>query len=196
METSIKNICVYCGSSTQVSPAYLRAAFQLGEILAKNNLRLIYGGGSLGLMGEIAKGVLSAGGEVTGVIPRFMYEENWYYPELKDLNIVESMHERKLKMAELADAFIALPGGCGTMEELLEIITWKQLGLTIKPIVIANLNNYYSPLIELFNRSVEEQFMREKHLEMWSVVDCIEDILPTIHSSEVWDASFRKIARI
>ena len=196
METSIKNICVYCGSSTQVSPVYLRAAFQLGEILAKNNLRLIYGGGSLGLMGEIAKGVLSAGGEVTGVIPRFMYDENWYYPELKELEIVESMHERKLKMAELADAFIALPGGCGTMEELLEIITWKQLGLTIKPIVIANLNNYYSPLIELFNRSVEEQFMREKHLEMWSVVDCIEDILPTIHSSEVWDASFRKIARI
>lgn len=192
----MKNICVYCGSSTKVASDYLDSAFQLGKMLAQNNLRLIYGGGSMGLMGEIAKGVLSENGEVVGVIPRFMYEENWFYSDVTELIVVESMHERKLKMANLADAFVALPGGCGTMEELFEIITWKQLGLITKPIVIGNINDYYSPLIEMFNNSVKEQFMREKHLEMWKVVSSFDKILPAIKDSVTWDVSYRKFAAI
>lgn len=192
----MRNICVYCGSSTKVDVAFLESAFRLGKILAQNDLRLVYGGGSLGLMGEVAKGVLSEGGQVTGVIPRFMYEENWYYPDVTELEIVETMHERKLKMAELADAFVALPGGCGTMEELFEIITWKQLGLTVKPIVIANINSYYSPLINMFDSSVKEQFMREKHLDMWKVVNNVNEILPAIEDSVMWDTSYRKFAAI
>ena len=192
----MQTICVYCGSSTQVSPAFFDAANKLGKILAENNISLVYGGGSAGLMGEIATSTLKAGGKVTGIIPRFMYEENWYHSCLTDLIITETMHERKQKMAEMADALVALPGGCGTFEELLEIITWKQLGLIIQPIVIANFENYYQPLLQMFDQSVEEHFMREKHLDMWQVVDSPEKILPAIDSSVKWNKNYRKFAAI
>lgn len=192
----MQTICVYCGSSSQVNPAFFEAATKLGKIFAENNIRLVYGGGSLGLMGEIAKSVLEAGGKVTGVIPQFMYNENWYYPGLTDLIITENMHERKQKMAAMADALVALPGGCGTFEELLEVITWKQLGLITQPIVIANFENYYAPLLQMFDQSVEKRFMREKHLEMWQVVSSPEEILLAINNSVKWDKNYRKFAAI
>ena len=192
----MQTICVYCGSSSQVNPAFFKAAAKLGKIFAENEIRLVYGGGSLGLMGEIAKSTLEAGGKVTGVIPQFMYDENWYYPALTDLIITETMHERKQKMAAMADALVALPGGCGTFEELLEVITWKQLGLITQPIVIANFANYYEPLLQMFNQSVEEHFMREKHLEMWQVVNSPEEVLPAINNSIKWDKKYRKFAAI
>lgn len=192
----MKSVCVYCGSSTQVDKTFFEVAARLGKILAENGITLVYGGGSLGLMGEIARSTLEAGGKVTGVIPRFMYEEDWYLPGLTELIIVETMHERKNKMAEIADGFVALPGGCGTMEELLEIITWKQLGLVTQPIVIVNTNGYYKPLLEMFSLSVEKNFMRDRHLQMWQQVQYAEDILPALQQSVKWDKSYRKFAAI
>ena len=192
----MQTICVYCGSSSQVNPAFFEAAVILGKIFAENEIRLVYGGGRVGLMGEIAKSVLAAGGKVTGIIPQFMYDENWYLPALTDLIITETMHERKQKMAAMADALVALPGGCGTFEELLEVITWKQLGLITQPIVIANFENYYAPLLQMFNQSVEANFMREKHLDMWQVVASPEEVLPAIHNSTKWDKNYRKFAAI
>ncbi len=192
----MQSICVYCGSSTQAKPAFFSAAAKFGEILAENNITLVYGGGCVGLMGEIATSTMKAGGKVKGIIPRFMYEENWYHPALTDLVIVETMHERKQKMAEMADALVALPGGCGTFEELLEVITWKQLGLITQPIVIADFENYYKPLLQMFSQAVEENFMRDKHLEMWQVVKTPEDILPAICNSAKWNKNYRKFAAI
>lgn len=192
----MQTVCVYCGSSSQVSLSFFNAASELGRILAENQVSLIYGGGSMGLMGEVAQSALSFGGNVVGVIPQFMYNENWFKSNLSQLIVVESMHERKQKMASMVDALVALPGGCGTMEELLEIITWKQLGLIAKPIVIVNVDNYYSPLLEMLSQSVEKQFMREKHLEMWKVVSSPEEVLSAIKESVEWDENYRKFAAI
>lgn len=192
----MQTVCVYCGSSSQVNPAFFEAAAKFGKILAENEISLVYGGGSIGLMGEIANSTLAAGGKVTGIIPQFMYDEKWFHPGLTDLIVVETMHERKQKMAEMADALVALPGGCGTFEELLEVITWKQLGLITQPIVIANFENYYQSLLKMFSQSVEEHFMREKHLDMWQVVCSPEEILPAIGSSVKWDKNYRKLAAI
>jgi len=126
-------ICVYCASSTQIKPVYFETADRLGKILAKEGIHLVYGGGSNGLMGQIADSALAAGGKVTGIIPRFMCEEKWDHNGLTELIITETMHERKEKIAMMADAAVALPGGCGTLEELLEVITWKQLGIFTNP---------------------------------------------------------------
>ena len=192
----MQTICVYCGSSSQVDADFFASAREFGKILAENNIVLVYGGGSAGLMGETAKSVLSAGGKAIGVIPQFMYDEGWYLPELSELIIVETMHERKQKMIEISDALVALPGGCGTFEELFEAITWKQLGLITHPVVIANLNNYYQPIINLFDNAVKEKFMREQHTEMWTVVHSPAEILPAIQNSTAWCKSFRKFAQL
>ena len=175
---------------------YFEAAKQLGKLIARNNLRCIYGAGNQGLMGTIADSVLDAGGKVTGIIPRFMYEEGWHYERLQDIEITNSMHERKARMASLSDAVIALPGGCGTLEELLEIITWKQLGLYLNPIVILNINHYYDPLLELLRNAMNENFMRPQHAKMWAVADTPEEAIRLIHAEPKWDASLRKIAAI
>ena len=192
----MQKICVYCGSSSQVSSAFFEQAREFGKILAENNIALIYGGGNMGMMGEIAKSTLKAGGKVIGVIPQFMYDENWYLAELTDLIITETMHERKQKMIEMADALVALPGGCGTFEELFEAITWKQLGLITQPIVIANFENYYQPIVSMFDRAVEEQFIREQHTQMWQVVNSADEILPAIQNSTTWCKTYRKFAAI
>ena len=145
----INSVCVYSASSTKIDAVYFQAADTLGYLLAEHRIRLINGAGSIGLMRSVADAVLKNGGEVTGVIPRFMVEQNWHHTGLTELIEVESMHERKRKMADLSDGIIALPGGCGTLEELLEIITWKQLGLYLNPIVILNINGFFDPLLEL-----------------------------------------------
>ena len=193
---NIQSVCVYCASSSKVDAIYFEAAKQLGKLIARNNLRCIYGAGNQGLMGTIADSVLDAGGKVTGIIPRFMYEEGWHYERLQDIEITNSMHERKARMASLSDAVIALPGGCGTLEELLEIITWKQLGLYLNPIVILNINHYYDPLLELLRNAMNENFMRPQHAKMWAVADTPEEAIRLIHAEPKWDASLRKIAAI
>ncbi len=190
------NICVYCGSSSQVKPAYFEAANRLGRIFADEDIALVYGAGAVGLMGELANSVLANGGRVTGIIPRFMVEEGWSHDKLENLLVTENMHERKHKMAEMADAVVALPGGCGTFEELLEIITWKQLGLFANPIVILNIDGYFDPLLELMKRAVDENFMRSEHARMWQVVNLPDDVVPTIRETPQWDVNYRKFAAI
>lgn len=192
----MQNICVYCASSTQIDQKYFDAADRLGRILAKQGIRIICGGGSLGLMAQLSDSALAAGGEVTGIIPRFMCDENWQHKGLTELIITETMHDRKQKMAFLSDAAIALPGGCGTLEELLEVITWKQLGIFTKPIIIVNTNGYYDGLISVLHRAVDENFMRDIHREIWTVVNEPEEVLDAIKNAPHWDSTIRKFAAI
>ncbi|HEX9291548.1 MAG TPA: TIGR00730 family Rossman fold protein [Anaeromyxobacteraceae bacterium] len=159
----MRRICVFCGSSPGVNPAYLAAARALGELLARRGLGLVYGGASVGLMGAVADAALSAGGEVTGVLPEALQARELAHPRLTRLEIVGSMHERKARMAELADAFVALPGGMGTLEELAEILTWGQLGLHRKACGLLDVAGYWRPLVAFFDHAVEERFLRPEH---------------------------------
>ncbi|MGR6342006.1 LOG family protein [Priestia megaterium] len=162
----MKRLAVFCGSSNGASDLYIEGAKALGRELAKRNITLVYGGASVGVMGAVADAVLEEGGHVIGVMPSFLEEREISHKNLSELIVVESMHERKAKMAELVDGFIALPGGPGTLEEFFEIFTWAQLGLHQKPCGLLNVNNYYTPLISLFNHMTEEQFLQEKYRSM------------------------------
>ena len=165
----ITSVCVYSASSTKIDPVYFDAARELGTLLGQRHIRLVNGAGNMGLMAAVADAALAAGGEVTGVIPRFMIEQGWHHTGLTKLVEVENMHERKQLMADLSDAVIALPGGCGTLEELLEVITWKQLGLYLNPIVILNIKGYFDPLLAMLQKAVDENFMRAQHSAIWHV---------------------------
>ena len=191
----INSVCVYSASSTKIDAVYFQAADTLGRLLAEHRIRLINGAGSIGLMRSVADAVLKNGGEVTGVIPRFMVEQNWHHTGLTELIEVESMHERKRKMADLSDGIIALPGGCGTLEELLEIITWKQLGLYLNPIVILNINGFFDPLLEMLEKAIDENFMRRQHGDIWKVAQTPEAV-QLLYETPVWDISIRKFAAI
>ena len=192
----IHSVCVYSASSTKIASVYFEAAEKLGSLLAKQHIRLINGAGSIGLMRSVADAVLENGGEVTGVIPHFMVEQNWHHTGLTELIEVTSMHERKQKMANLSDGIIALPGGCGTLEELLEIITWKQHGLYLNPIIILNVNGFFDPLLEMLERAIEENFMRRQHGDIWKVARTPEEAVELLQTTPVWDASIRKFAAI
>ena len=192
----IHSVCVYSASSTKIASVYFEAAEKLGSLLAKQHIRLINGAGSIGLMRSVADAVLENVGEVTGVIPHFMVEQNWHHTGLTELIEVTSMHERKQKMANLSDGIIALPGGCGTLEELLEIITWKQLGLYLNPIIILNVNGFFDPLLEMLERAIEENFMRRQHGDIWKVARTPEEAVELLQTTPVWDASIRKFAAI
>lgn len=180
----MKSIAVFCGSKEGASTLYVEAAKQLGELFAKKNITLIYGGGSVGVMGAIAKAVMEEGGSVIGVIPTFLEEKEKSAQQITELIVVESMHERKAKMSDLADGFIVLPGGPGTMEEFFEIFTWAQLGLHNKPIGILNVNHYYDPLVTLFDHMTNENFMHETFRSMVLVE---EDPLPLLEQFEKYD---------
>src|ERR1044072_6446224 len=156
----LKRVFVFCGSNTGSGPAYVEAAESLGKLLAERKMGLAYGGGKVGLMGKIAGSVLGAGGEVVGVIPQSLMRKEIAHAGLTDLRVVDSMHQRKALMAELSDAFIALPGGFGTFEEFCEIVTWAQLGLHRKPCGLLNVAGYYDPLVALIDHAVEEEFIR------------------------------------
>ncbi|MCQ2209901.1 MAG: TIGR00730 family Rossman fold protein [Paludibacteraceae bacterium] len=192
----IKRVCVYCASSSKVAEEYKNQAFRLGQLLAEAKIETKFGSGSVGLMGELSKGVLSKNGTIIGVIPQFMVDEGWGNAFVTKQIVTNSMHERKKTMVEDIDAAIALPGGCGTMEELLEIITWKQLGLFDKPIIILNVNHYYDDLLHMMDKIVAENFMRNEHLKMWTVVENAEQILPTIESMPAWSQNARTFAAI
>ncbi len=164
-------ICIYCASSANISPTYVSAAKSVGQAVAKMERALVCGAGRSGLMGAATDAALEVGGEVIGVIPQFMVDNGWHHPRITTLEVTEDMHSRKQRMAELALGVIALPGGCGTMEELLEIITWKQLGLYHGNIVILNTDGYYNPLIEMLERAVEQHFMKEDHKTLWTIAE-------------------------
>ena len=180
----IQSVCIYCASSTQISPTYTEAAQQLGILLGQRNLNVINGAGSIGLMRIVSDAALQAGGTVTGVIPHFMVKNGWGYAELTELIEVETMHERKQKMADLSDAVIALPGGYGTLEELLEIITWKQLGLYRNPVVILNTNHYYDALLNMLRHAVDERFIHHQHAALWIVADTPLEAVEMIFKEE------------
>jgi len=192
----VQSVCVYCSSSNRSSPVYLEAAARLGRILAENRITIVYGGGSLGSMGRLAIAAMESGGRVIGVLPRFMDELEWGNRELSELRIVEDMHERKRVMLELSEAAIALPGGCGTLEELFEAITWKRLGLYFGPVVLVNVNGFFDPCIELLNRCVDERFMDEKHRAMWSVAREPEEVIATLGAAGEWSRDARNFAAL
>jgi uncharacterized protein (TIGR00730 family) len=173
----IRRICVFCGSNRGAGPLYAETARGVGRVLAKEGIGLVYGGGSVGLMGELADAVLADGGEAIGVIPHSLWAREVGHRGLTDLRIVDTMHERKAMMADLADGFVALPGGLGTLEEIFEIWTWAQLGLHRKPLGFLDANGFYAPLMEFLDRSVREGFVREAHRAAAIVDDDIERIL-------------------
>jgi uncharacterized protein (TIGR00730 family) len=176
----IKSICVYCASGPGTNPAYVAAAKSLGRILSENGVRLIYGGGSVGLMGAIADAVLESGGEITGIIPEFLMNREHMLLRAQERIVTRDMHERKRIMFERADAFVALPGGVGTLEELVEQITWAQLGRHKKPILIANIDGFWDPLCVLLDRMRETLFIRPGFTVDVLVADRVEDILPKL----------------
>jgi uncharacterized protein (TIGR00730 family) len=163
----MRYICVYCGSKAGTDPHYLKVASRMGQLLAEQGYGLVYGGGHVGLMGIIAEAVLAAGGRVIGVIPEAMVGRELAYKQVTQLEIVPSMHERKARMASLADAFIAMPGGYGTLEELFEIITWAQLGIHAKPIGILNVSGYFDALAAMIEHAVREGFIQADHRYFW-----------------------------
>jgi uncharacterized protein (TIGR00730 family) len=191
-----QKVCVYCGSSRQCDAAYLKAAEQLGRVLARNNFTVVYGGGSDGSMKSLADGVLAEGGRAVGIIPEFMVELEWVDPRLAETVVVNDMHERKKRMIEGVDAVIALPGGCGTLEELMEAITWKRLGLYLGAIVILNTQSFYQPLIRLLDRCIGERFMDSRHARMWNVVGDPEEVPQAISAAAPWSEDCRSFAAL
>lgn len=183
----IKTVCVYSASSTQIDKIYNDAAAELGKLMAAAGIRLVNGAGTMGLMRTCADAVMDAGGEAVGVIPEFMVARGWHYDKMTKLIVTEDMHSRKQTMAELSDAAIALPGGCGTLEELMEVITWKQLGIYSKPIIILNTNGYYDPLIAMLHKAMDEHFMRPEHAGIWETANTPFEALRMICTSKPWN---------
>ena len=192
----MKTVAVYCASSTQILQKYFDAAHEVGELLAKKGIRIVTGAGNLGLMNTVENSALEAGGTVVGVIPEFMIRENWHHTGLSELIVTADMHSRKQTIADLSNGCIALPGGCGTMEELLEVITWKQLGLYLNPIVILNLDGFYDPLLAQLQRAVEEHFMRDLHANIWCVASTPAEAVELVLNTPQWDSRIRRFAAI
>jgi uncharacterized protein (TIGR00730 family) len=180
--TTIRTVCVYCGSGSGTNPRFIEAAQALGKIFAENGIRLVYGGGSVGMMGAVARAVLDHGGEVTGIIPDFLVQKEVMMP-LKDLIVTPDMHERKRLMFEHSDAFVALPGGIGTLEELVEQLTWKQLGRHAKPVLLADIDGFWEPLLELFVHMRSTQFIRTDMSVEILKAERVEDILPRLRAA-------------
>jgi uncharacterized protein (TIGR00730 family) len=193
---SERSVCVYCASSRLAHQDYRAAAFRLGEVLADAGIGIIYGGGAVGSMGALADGALARGGHVTGILPRFMADLEWGHPRVTNLQLVEDMRTRKHAMLTLSQAAIALPGGSGTLEELLEAITLKRLGLYVNPIVLVNTRGFFAPLLELLTRAVDERFMDPRHLAMWQVVDTPDEVPAALASAPDWSAEARSFAAV
>ena len=173
-------ICVFAASSARIDKTYNDDAYELGKVMAEHGWGCVNGSGGMGLMRSVSDGVLDAGGHVTGVIPKFMVDNNWGYDRVSEEIITADMHERKEMMNSLSDAVVAVPGGCGTLEELLEVITWRQLAIITKPIVLLNTKGYYDPLVEMLNRSVAEGFMKHTHCNLWTVAATPQEAVEAI----------------
>ena len=181
--SKIKTVCVYCGSGPGANPRFIEAAIALGKILAENGIRLVYGGGSIGLMGALATSVLDHGGTVTGIIPDFLTSRENALTRAQELIVTPDMHERKRLMFERSDAFVALPGGVGTLEELVEQLTWKQLGRHTKPILLANIDGFWEPLLALLAHMRATQFIRPTLAVDVLKAERVEDILPRLRAA-------------
>ncbi len=177
-----QHITVFCASSAQIDVSFNDAAYRMGALLAQNDIACVCGAGNCGLMRSVADGCLENGGRAVGVIPHFMVDNGWCHPSLSETIVTEDMHERKETMSRLADAIIALPGGCGTLEELLEIITWKQLGLYKGVIVILNTNGFYNHLLAMLQHCIDEHFMKQSHGTLWHVANTPEEAMHILNN--------------
>ncbi|MCR9221038.1 MAG: TIGR00730 family Rossman fold protein [Alphaproteobacteria bacterium] len=180
MQPPLSSVCVYCGSSFGANPLYRETAEALGRMLAQAGVRLVYGGGSVGLMGVTAAACLDAGGRVTGIIPEFLDRLEVGMTGLTEMIKTENMHQRKERMAELSDGFVVLPGGLGTLDETFEILTWRQLHLHSKPIVLLNVGGYWDHFVHLLEHQAAEGFVKPQHLELFQVVESVADVLPAL----------------
>jgi hypothetical protein len=190
-----RSVCVYCASSQSCDAVYHDAAWRLGAALAGAGISVVYGGGATGSMGAVANGALAHGGRVVGVLPRFMADLEWGHDRLSELHLVDDMRTRKHEMLSRSEGVVALPGGSGTLEELLEAISLKRLGIFLGPIVLVNTNRFFDPLLGLLARAVAERFMDERHLAMWQTVAEPEQVLDALASAAPWDAEARRFAR-
>lgn len=188
-------VCIYCASSSQIDSSYFEATEELATLLVASDIGVVYGGGAYGLMGKLADVILEKGGRIKGIMPAFMNEVEWAHRKVTDFVFTETMHERKAKFLEEIDGIIALPGGSGTLEELLEAITLKRLGLFTKPIIILNTNQYYAPLQAMLDKCVEEKFMDGRHLLMWTFVDHPQQVIESLLTTPKWDEHSIKFAR-
>ncbi len=196
MSEFVKTITVYGASSSQIDSEYINAARKLGKLMAEKGIVCINGAGQKGVMGAVSEGMLANGGKVTGIIPQFMLDEGWLNTSLSDVIITPDMHRRKQLMAEKSDACIALPGGIGTMEELLEVMTWKQLGLYKNPIIILNINGYYNFLLQMLEKSANENFIHHRHQSIWNVAENPEEALELAIQKHEWDSNPRSFAAL
>lgn len=190
----MNKVCVYCASSQKIDKKYFEATKSLASLLVKENIEVVFGGGASGLMGQLADTVLENQGKIKGIMPRFMNEVEWAHKSVADFEFTETMHERKARFLEDIDGIITLPGGTGTLEELLEAITLKRLGIFTKPIVILNTDGYYDSLKQMLNTCVDEHFMQPTHLQMWQFVDYPEEVIPALLNSPEWDKDAIKFA--
>ena len=189
-------VCVFASSSSRIDPKYVQAAADLGSLFARSNMNVIYGGGGIGLMGALADAVIENGGSITGVIPSFMNDEGWGHPGLNNMIVTTDMGDRKKNMFARADAVVALPGGIGTLEELTEAITLKQLGLFKGPVVILNTLDFYKSLFDFLEHMVSGNFMRSEHKDMWVIADTPEEVLNALSNDKGWIDDPRRIAKI
>lgn len=180
-------ICVYCASSTKIDQAYFNATEKLALEFVRSDIEIVYGGGATGLMGRLADTMIDHGGKIKGIMPKFMNEVEWAHKKVADFEFTDTMHERKARFLIDIDGLVTLPGGTGTLEELLEAITLKRLGLFLKPIVILNTKGYYEPLKQMLEKCVSEYFMMEKHLQMWTFVNEPEEVIPALRAAGDWD---------
>jgi uncharacterized protein (TIGR00730 family) len=179
-------VCIFCASSAKVAPVFFEAAETVARVVATAGHTIIYGGGAVGLMGALADAALVCRAKIIGVLPRFMRQVEWQHNELTELMLVDTMHQRKALMIAGADAVVALPGGTGTLEELMEVITLKRLGQFIKPVVIVNTNGFYDALLALFDKMADEHFMRPEHKDAWTVIEQAADVLTAIERAKPW----------
>ncbi len=192
----IKKVALYCASSTQLALAYYQDARLVGQLLAQRGITLINGAGNMGLMRASTDACMEAGGHTVGVIPEFMVEQGWHHQGMSELVITRDMSERKNHIASISDAAIVLAGGCGTLDELFELVTNKQLGLYRKPIVILNTLGFYDLLLQHLQRAADQHFMRPGHLDLWRVAESAEEAIELVMSTPLWDANARQYAKI
>lgn len=189
-------VCIFASSSSRIDEEYFNAASQLGLLLAEAGIDVVFGGGGIGLMGTMANSVISGGGKITGIIPSFMKDEGWDHPDVEAMIFTHDMGERKRKMFEMADAIVALPGGVGTLEELTEAMTLKQLGLFSGAIIILNTLSFYDPLILFLEKMIMGRFLRFEHKGMWEIASTPEEVMGYLSKDSDWIRDPRKIAKI
>lgn len=192
----MKRVTVYCASSPRIRQIYFDATEKLANLMFDNDIEVVFGGGGKGLMGKLADVIVARGGKIKGIMPQFMGDVEWAHKAVDNFEFTQTMHERKAKLLEDIDGLIALPGGCGTFEELLEAITLKRLGLYTKPIVILNTEGFYEPLKMLLENSIKENFMAEIHRDMWTFVDEPEDVIPALKNAASWDSGAIQFAAV